>query len=473
MAQESTCGTRAGNADAARAQVDDELEAVLRERLHQEGMMDMWNLGMHVYLTCDAMKDFVMTLDDVWEAVGFSSKEDAKVLLVEHGIPTMTGWSSPRGRNRPRETVVLTVHGFKRMCKLAGTNCSERVADYFQTMEYAMLAHVVVKLREQQRVAEKAMADLENLQGKKYEEVPRDEYVYICKEVAQDGTKVHKIGRTMNVNKREKQYKTGSAHGCFIIYQRATHNSKLVEAFVKVVLHRYHLVGYGGGAEHYECDEAHIKDVMDLGGIVVDTCASSRECIPFEELWQLIVKRVEEERGVSVPEVRLASEPRYAHVVEPPVDKVHGPTASEYSLARKHICDAVEGLRGKDVEAYLMTIPGGLIRQADRVRIAKNRETLDLVDVFIKERCVVDKMAKECVIASLELLDAFNAWVTEVTEVTEEESGTEEGSGEKRRWWRSKELVKAMRLRGFVKKLVRLRGSAGACQCYVGVRLAQ
>jgi hypothetical protein len=126
----------------------------------------------------------------------------------------------------------------------------------------------------------------------------------------------------------------------------------------------------------------------------------------------------------------------------------------------------VEGLRGKDVDAYLMTIPGGLIREADRVRIAKNRETLDLVDVFIKERCVVDKMAKKCVIASLELLDAFNAWVTEETE---EESGTEEGSGEKRRRLGSKELVKAMRLRGFEKKLV--RRDMLVCQCYVGVRL--
>jgi hypothetical protein len=77
---------------------------------------------------------------------------------------------------------------------------------------------------------------------------------------------------------------------------------------------------------------------------------------------------------------------------------------------------------------------------------------LDILGAFIRERCV---LAPKEAVATRELLDALNAY---------------DGKG---LTWGCKKLAEAMRVKGFVKKLVRLRGGAGPCQCYVGLRLAQ
>jgi len=63
-----------------------------------------------------------------------------------------------------------------------------------------------------------------------------------------------------------------------MIYQRKTHNAKIIEDVCGVALRRYHIASLGG-VEHYSCTTAHSVDVIDIAATVVDTLASSFEYI--------------------------------------------------------------------------------------------------------------------------------------------------------------------------------------------------
>jgi hypothetical protein len=450
--------------------IDIELEAMLRERLCLDGLTDMWARGMHVYLACNERQDFVVDLDVVWEAIGYSSKKKAKDLMVKHGVDLVTNRVSD-GSGRLMETVAMTVYGFKKMCMVANTENGMRALQYYLAMEEAMREHTAEAmvrkdkaLQEQTARAEKALAALEEVRGKKYEEVPRLEYVYICKEKAQDGTNVHKIGRTSDVNRRERGLRTGSAHGCFIIYQRATHNGALVESFLKNSLKRYHVTGYGGGVEHYDCDVGHTMNMLDSACVFMDTCASCRMYIEFQDMWGRINARVAEERGLV--DGGLSNEPRYVVPVEDEAleeeeeeaethVKVRRPTKEQQEFACKQVRDAVALVpitEEVDWDAQRLMVPRAFLRGDDLDRIKRGREILEKLGVFISERCV---LAKTATTPSMQMLMAFNAYACD---------------GDTGVYWGTKDLAKAMRSRGFEKKLARHAGVVG--QCYMGVRLA-
>ena len=59
-----------------------------------------------------------------------------------------------------------------------------------------------------------------------------------------------------------------------MIFERATHNAKIVEDIAKVALRRYHIASLGG-VEHYNNRVEHSVDVIDIAATVVDTLASS------------------------------------------------------------------------------------------------------------------------------------------------------------------------------------------------------
>lgn len=55
----------------------DELLALLRERLSSEEQLSFLE-SFYVYLTHDPVRDFVVDLEDVYEWVGFTRKDNAK-----------------------------------------------------------------------------------------------------------------------------------------------------------------------------------------------------------------------------------------------------------------------------------------------------------------------------------------------------------------------------------------------------------
>lgn len=69
--------------------------------------------------------------------------------------------------------------------------------------------------------------------------------------------KLYKIGKSKNINRRFKGYKTHNPHKMDILHLRYIDNMSLVENVLKTTLKPYHYVGEGG-TEWYKCDNVNI-----------------------------------------------------------------------------------------------------------------------------------------------------------------------------------------------------------------------
>ncbi|PNH02597.1 hypothetical protein TSOC_011421 [Tetrabaena socialis] len=191
----------------------------------------------------------------------------------------------------------MTIYGFKQLCMAANTDKGRRVREYYISMEeilYEYTRHKAVKdcdrliatIEEAKKEAEKSKKEAEEakalaaareeelsrFKAKTYDEVPKDDNVYICKEASELNTDRHKIGKAVDTKRRESQLNTGSAQGSKIIYERSTLNAKLIEDIANAALKRYHC-----NREHYNSRVEHSVDIIDIACTVVDTLASSVE----------------------------------------------------------------------------------------------------------------------------------------------------------------------------------------------------
>jgi hypothetical protein len=69
-------------AAVARVQ-DDRLLALLRQELSGEEQQ-MFVTSFSLYLQCNPRRDFVVDLEDVYEWVGFTRKDNAKAAVLKH-----------------------------------------------------------------------------------------------------------------------------------------------------------------------------------------------------------------------------------------------------------------------------------------------------------------------------------------------------------------------------------------------------
>jgi hypothetical protein len=310
-------------AAVARVQ-DDRLLALLRKELSGEEQQ-MFVTSFSQFLQCNPRKDFKINLDDVYEWVGFTRKDNAKRAVCKYLpetqyqvllLPAEEQTDDGRG-GRNRETVMLTVNGFKQLCMCANTDKGRRVREYYINMESIMLEYVRQVAEEKDRLLEdnaRALQEsaraleakdeeleakdaeleardeeLERFRTKVYEAVDRLDKVYVCKDAAHLNTDKHKIGKAIDDTKREATLNTALADGAKMVYVLEVSNGKLVEDIAKHALKRYH-----HAREHYNCKLDHTCDVYDIGGTVVDTLASSYEFITRDDLFDKVTERLEE-----------------------------------------------------------------------------------------------------------------------------------------------------------------------------------
>jgi phage anti-repressor protein len=109
--------------------------------------------SFYCYLQYDYKTDYVIDLDNIWSWLGFSQKYNAKYLLQKNftikvdyiiiapeGVakiiaPEPSGAKkTPRGGHN-KETIMLNVDTFKKMCMKAGTKKADEIHDYFIKLE--------------------------------------------------------------------------------------------------------------------------------------------------------------------------------------------------------------------------------------------------------------------------------------------------------------------------------------------------
>ena len=141
------------------ATTEDRLLQLLREELNGEEQQ-MFVQSFHMYLKHNAKKDFVIDLDNVYEWAGYTRKDNAKTSMLSIGLKEDVDYKIvhvllPKKEHRlggglNKDTIMMTVNGFKRLCLSASTKKAKRVQGYFIAMEGVVMEYV----QEQQRNAD-------------------------------------------------------------------------------------------------------------------------------------------------------------------------------------------------------------------------------------------------------------------------------------------------------------------------------
>ncbi len=111
----------------------------------------MFIASFYTYLNYDEYDDFVISLDDLWNWIGFSTKSKAKELLLKNFSENINyktlnvdknDKNSIRGGHN-KEIFLLNVNTFKSYCLIAGTEKAKKIHRYYIKLE--SILHQVIK----------------------------------------------------------------------------------------------------------------------------------------------------------------------------------------------------------------------------------------------------------------------------------------------------------------------------------------
>jgi uncharacterized protein YerC len=131
----------------------------IKEKFPQEEQQ-LFIANFYCYLNYDTKKDFIIDLDNVWKWIGFERKGKAKELLVNNfkenedyiakELASPDGEASLQHGGQNRETILLTIHCFKKLCLKTKTKKSDEIHDYYLSLEN-IINEVVYEQSEQLR----------------------------------------------------------------------------------------------------------------------------------------------------------------------------------------------------------------------------------------------------------------------------------------------------------------------------------
>jgi hypothetical protein len=185
--------------------------------------------SFYCYLNYHSKNDFVIDLDNIWQWLGFSTKQKIRILL-EKKFTTEKDYKillnhqvnqkkEQRGGHN-KETILLNIHTFKLLCIKAATSKANEIHEYFVKLEE--LLHEVIKeeseeLKKQLENSNKKTTELEdqnNVLRKTNEydkhsmliqEHDKKRLVYIMKlETLHNGKFIIKIGETTDIKQRSQ-----------------------------------------------------------------------------------------------------------------------------------------------------------------------------------------------------------------------------------------------------------------------------
>ncbi len=177
--------------------------------------------SFYCYLNYDYRNDFVINLEDVWKWLGFSRIDHGKRLILRHFIkdkdyiisvvsdkadvyfPPTSGKSKV---GRKKETVLMNIITFKKLCLKSGTKKADEIHDYFIKLEeitHTVLSEETRELQNQLLVRDNKIKKIESDNLLHKHDLILKEYsdnvsniVYIIRVASIDNKYVVKIGES-------------------------------------------------------------------------------------------------------------------------------------------------------------------------------------------------------------------------------------------------------------------------------------
>jgi phage anti-repressor protein len=291
--------------------------------------------------------ELVVSLDDVWEWLGFSTKGNAFRKMQKHFQQDedyiITGLiRSDKQENCPnllpgghnKENIMMTINTFKKLCLKAQTKKADSIHTYYVKLEQVLqelIDEESSELREQLAHNIQMRVNTENalkaekercakLQKKKCYEQENGETVYIYKSSPKDdGHNFYKVGRTTSIARRECDFISSNINGEVVHVCRCL-NSELLEKVCHHILDKFRVLN---AREWFEAPFPVIKNAvtgahMFLDGFIdniedVDlyaalTALKSPECIqPTPEApkpnMYLVAQQREQQRNEDIDDI--------------------------------------------------------------------------------------------------------------------------------------------------------------------------
>lgn len=199
------------------------------QKLNQELTFDQKEIFIqqfYGYIGCDEEKDFVIDLDNVYEWLGFTRKDNAKRLLKKHFVLdkdykiNVLPREEIRGANP--EQILMTIRTFKKFCMKADTKKADEIHDYFLVME-RIINQQVKESSIRAVAAQKEKMILEHSKNKAG--------VYFIKNLFEN---IVKFGSTCNITTRVKTHKRDFGPDFYLDKTIETLNYVKVENSIRV-----------------------------------------------------------------------------------------------------------------------------------------------------------------------------------------------------------------------------------------------
>jgi hypothetical protein len=158
--------------------IDDKLYKLLIQEMNtEEQQLFINNFKLYLQYGNDNTK-FVISLDDIWQWIGFSNKGNAKTLLTkkfienkDYKICFCDRKSIDNDENNlfipvNKETILLNVSTFKKFCMKASTQRADEICNYYLKMENIMHQYTIEKINDMKLNIENTEYKLENTELK-------------------------------------------------------------------------------------------------------------------------------------------------------------------------------------------------------------------------------------------------------------------------------------------------------------------
>jgi flagellar motility protein MotE (MotC chaperone) len=208
-------------------------------------------------------EQFVIDLDSIWKWLGYSAKTKAKYLLLKYFIAekdfvTLTAEPKAAGGGSGganKETILMTVTTFKKMCLKSNTSKANEIHDYYVKLENLLL-HLVSEqtdeltkeIEEKETLLQETEEELKREQKKRnkllnrhFQDSKKGDVVYLYKGNKEGGKTLYKIGKTKNIKQRETSYSNDSKAGEIILIKYCN-NCHVTEKAIHQMLHKYRVL---------------------------------------------------------------------------------------------------------------------------------------------------------------------------------------------------------------------------------------